>query len=148
MTVVAYLFVLRQATPIFHVAYLLSPALKLFRFPTRFLIVVELGLALARGRRRDAASLRSGRTLAVALAHSALIAADLRGNGDSISSFTSPGRIRWCRRVTGSRRPDGELVRAGTPQPRTFTPRHRDAHRRTFQLAHGWATLAPYFQLT
>ena len=46
MTVVAYLLVLGQATPVFHVAYLLVPGLKLFRFPTRFLIVVELGLAL------------------------------------------------------------------------------------------------------
>src|SRR5207237_8081701 len=46
MTVVAYLFVLGQATPVFNAAYLLIPGLKLFRFPTRFLIVVELGLAL------------------------------------------------------------------------------------------------------
>src|SRR5262249_8497631 len=46
MTLVAYLFVLGRATPAFHVAYLLIPGMSMFRFPTRFLIVVELGLAL------------------------------------------------------------------------------------------------------
>src|SRR5258708_8977833 len=46
MTLAAYLFVLGAATPVFRVAYLLLPGMKLFRFPTRFLIVVELGLAL------------------------------------------------------------------------------------------------------
>jgi hypothetical protein len=38
-------------------------------------------------------------------------------------------------------------VRAGTPQPRTFTPRHRDMHRRTFQIARGWADVEPYYEL-
>src|SRR5258708_35921355 len=46
MSLAAYLFVLGAATPVFRVAYLLLPGMKLFRFPTRFLIVVELGLAL------------------------------------------------------------------------------------------------------
>jgi hypothetical protein len=40
-----------------------------------------------------------------------------------------------------------EVVRADTSQPRTFTPRHRDVHVRTFLLAHGWADVGPYFQL-
>ena len=46
MTLVAYFLVLGRATPVFRVAYELLPGLKLFRFPTRFLIVVELGIAL------------------------------------------------------------------------------------------------------
>ena len=46
MTLLAYLFVLGNATPVFLMAYLVLPGMKLFRFPTRFLIVVELGLAL------------------------------------------------------------------------------------------------------
>ena len=46
MTIVAYLFVLGAATPVFKVAYTLVPGMSMFRFPTRFLIVVELGIAL------------------------------------------------------------------------------------------------------
>jgi hypothetical protein len=43
--------------------------------------------------------------------------------------------------------PSLEVVRAGSAQPRTFSPRHRVAHRRAFQLAHGWSDVTPYFQL-
>ena len=49
MTVLGYLFVLGSATPVFHVAYLVIPGMKMFRFPTRFLFIVELGLALLAG---------------------------------------------------------------------------------------------------
>jgi len=38
-------------------------------------------------------------------------------------------------------------IRADTPQPRTFTPRHRDLHRRTFLMAEGWSNVAPYFAI-
>jgi hypothetical protein len=43
--------------------------------------------------------------------------------------------------------PAVDTVRADSSQPRTFTPRHRDLHIRTFFLAHGWADVAPYFKL-
>jgi hypothetical protein len=36
-------------------------------------------------------------------------------------------------------------VHADNLSPRTYTPHHRDLHRRTFQLAHGWADVQPYF---
>jgi len=39
------------------------------------------------------------------------------------------------------------LVAADAPNPRTFTPRHRDLHRAAFQAAHGWADVAPYFAM-
>src|SRR5262249_28939669 len=40
-----------------------------------------------------------------------------------------------------------KLIEADTPDPRTFTPRHRDLHRTAFQAAHGWADVAPYFAM-
>jgi hypothetical protein len=39
------------------------------------------------------------------------------------------------------------FIRADGPQPRTFTPQHRDLHIQGFLLAHGWANLDPYFKL-
>ena len=148
MTVVAYLFVLGQATPVFRVAYLLLPGLSLFRFPTRFLIVVELGLALlaAAGLTRLGADLArrwpspSRLPSAVVMTICAATALDLFVHQPRQNPLV-PAR-EWLAPPASV-----EVVRVGSPQPRTFTPRHRDAHRRTFQLARGWADVASYFQL-
>ena len=148
MTVVAYLFVLGQATPVFHAAYLLIPGLKLFRFPTRFLIVVELGLALLaalgvtrlRGDLTRRWPMPSRLPALIAGAICAATAIDLFIHQPRQNPMV-PAR-EWLAPPASA-----DVVRADTPQPRTFTPRHRDAHRRTFQLARGWADTAPYFQL-
>ena len=148
MTLVSYLFVLGQATPIYKIAYLLIPGLKLFRFPTRFLIVVELGLAVlaAIGLTRLRSDLQrrlgtaSSIPAAVAMALCAATVGDLwfhqpRQNPlvPARDWLTAPASVA--------------AVLADTNQPRTFTPRHRDLHRRTFQLARGWADVGPYYAL-
>lgn len=148
MTVLAYLFVLGQATPVFRVAYLLIPGMDLFRFPTRFLIVVELGLALlaAFGLTRLRADLTrrwpapSRGPALVASAICAATAVDLFIHQPRQNPMV-PAR-EWLAppRVV-------DAIRGDTAQPRTFTPRHRDEHRRTFQVARGWADVTPYFRL-
>ena len=40
-----------------------------------------------------------------------------------------------------------QMILADTPQPRTFTPRHRDLHRGAFLAARGWTDVRPYFEL-
>lgn len=148
MALVACLFVLGQATPVFHVAYLLIPGLKLFRFPTRFLIVVELGLALLAAfgltRLRDDLARRwpspSRLPMCVVLAICAVTALDLFIHQPRQNPMVAARE--WL-----APPPSVDAIRAGSPPPRTFSPRHRDAHRRTFLLAHGWADVAPYFQL-
>ncbi len=40
-----------------------------------------------------------------------------------------------------------QAIHADSPQPRTFTPRHRELHRRAFQQALGWVDTTPYFEL-
>ena len=131
MTLLAYLFVLGAATPVFRIAYLLIPGLKMFRFPTRFLIVVELGLAVlgAIGLTRLRADLAGP---VPAGSRSATPFAD-RGHGSALRrqidlwSFTSLGRTRWSRRAIGwRRRPTAPPSSSPTrPHPRTFTPGHR-----------------------
>jgi hypothetical protein len=148
MTLVAYLFVLGAATPAFRIAYVLLPGMKLFRFPTRFLIVVELGLALlaavgltrlrADAMRRWAPPSRVPDVIVLAIC--AGTAVDLLIHQPRQNPMV-PARS-WL-----TAPPSVGVIHADTPQPRTFTPRHRDLHRRTFQIAHGWSNVEPYFGL-
>jgi hypothetical protein len=148
MTILAYLFVLGAATPVFRVAYELLPGMKLFRFPTRFLIVVELGLALlgAVGLTRLRADLAqrwkapSRVPDLIVLAICLVTALDLFVHQPRQNPMV-PARD-W---LAAPRAVD--VIRADSAQPRTFTPRHRDVHRQAFMLAHGWANVEPYFEL-
>ncbi len=151
MTVLAYLFVLGQATPVYRVAYLLLPGLKMFRFPTRFLIVVELGLALlaavglTRLRAdllvtRVASAFRGKAPALIAVALCAVTALDLFIHQPRQNPMV-PAR-EWLAPPAAV-----QTIRAGSPEPRTFTPRHRDLHRRTFLLAKGWTNVTPYLEL-
>lgn len=147
MTLLGYFIVLGAATPVYRVIYLVIPGMKLFRFPTRFLIVVELGLALlgAIGLTRLRADL--GRRPAttrvagpIAMALCAVTVVDLIAHQPRQNPMV---RARdWL-----AAPPSVEVIRRETSQPRTFTPRHRDLHRRMFLAAHGWTDVRPYFEL-
>lgn len=144
MTIVAMLFVLGRTTPVYRVAYLLIPGLKMFRFPTRFLIVVELGLALLAAfgltrLRQDLAS-RARAAAMVPIAICAMTAIDLTVH-QSLQNPMVPGDA-WLAPPRAV-----EIVHADTPQPRTFTPRHRDFHRAAFLRASGWSDVRPYFEM-
>jgi Bacterial membrane protein YfhO len=150
LTLVAYFFVLGAATPVFRVAYLLIPGMKTFRFPTRFLIVVELGLAilaavgLTRIRRDlepsgDASGFRRKAPVLVPVALCALTALDLFVHQPRQNPMV-PAR-EWL-----APPPSVSVVHAGG-EPRTFTPRHRDLHRLAFLHAEGWKDVRPYFDL-
>ncbi len=148
MTLVAYLLVLGPATPVFRVAYLLIPGMKLFRFPTRFLIVVELGLALlgAIGLTRLGADLERLLRKSSPLPRAIVLAVCV---GTALDLFLHQPRQNPM--VSGrdwlAAPPAVEVVRADSSQPRTLTPRYRDLHTRTFVRAHGWADVSPYFAL-
>ena len=148
MTLVAYLLVLGPATPAFRMAYELIPGMKLFRFPTRFLIVVELGLALLAAigltrlredmQRRWQAPSRIPELVALALC--AGTAVDLWVHQPRQNPMVPAAEWLAAPRTVGT-------VRADSAEPRTFTPRHRELHRRAFQLANGWTDTAPYLAL-
>jgi len=151
LTLVAYLFVLGAATPVFHVAYWVIPGLKLFRFPTRFLIVVELGLALLGAigltrLRTDLAASGIGAAFngrapaAIAIAICAATAIDLFVHQPRQNPMV-PARD-WLAPPASV-----AVVHGGGSPPRTFTPRHRDLHRLTFMQAQGWKNVQPYFDL-
>ena len=161
MTLVAYLFVLGNATPVFRVAYLLIPGLKLFRFPTRFLIVVELGLALlaAVGLTRLQSDL-AGVVARRAEASAAYVASAFRRKLPAIAAIAICAATALDLFIHQPRQnpmvsarewlappASADLVRAGGTQPRTFTPQHRDLHRATFVRASGWANVTPYYEM-
>ena len=148
LTIVAYLFVLGRATPVFHLAYLVIPGLAQFRFPTRFLVVVDLGLALLGGigltRLRAALAARAGAASRLPAAIATVIcvatAADLFVNQPPQNPMVPADT--WL-----APPPTVAALHAASGAPRTFTPRHRDLHRRTFQEAKGWADVEPYFNV-
>ena len=150
MTVLGYLFVLGSATPVFHVAYLVIPGMKMFRFPTRFLFIVELGLALLAGlgltRLRGDLTRRLNGTsgadaaastripVVVVTAICALTVVDLAIHQPRQNPMV-PAR-EWLAPPASV-----AIVNADGTEPRTFTPWVRSLHRRTFQEAAGWANL-------
>jgi hypothetical protein len=148
MTLLAYLFVLGNATPVFLVAYLVLPGMKLFRFPTRFLIVVELGLALlaAFGLMRLRADLERSAKMSARLARGVALAVCF---ATAMDLFIHQPRQNPMVPANAWLAPPRavDIVHAGSPEPRTFTPHHRDLHRYTFLRAHGWANVEPYFEL-
>ena len=148
LTLVAYACVLGRATPVFHVLYLIVPGMKLFRFPTRFLIVVELGLAvlaalgLARLRKdiERAWPPPSHVALIVTAGICAVTMLDLFVHQPRQNPMV-PAQ-NWLAAPASV-----AVVHADTPQPRTFTPRHRDMHRVAFTVAQGWKNVTPYFEM-
>jgi hypothetical protein len=148
LTILAYLLVLGRATPVFHAAYVLVPGMRLFRFPTRFLIVVELGIALlgAFGLTRLRTDLArrwpapSWMPSLVVMGICALTALDLLVHQPRQNPMVPANA--WLAPPASV-----ELVRSTAGQPRTFTPHHRDVHRRAFQEAQGWENVEPYYRL-
>ena len=148
MTILAYLFVLGAATPVFKVAYLLIPGMKTFRFPTRFLIVVELGLAVLgaigltrlRADMQERFSAVSRAPVWIATAICAITAVDLWYHQPRQNPMVPAGE--WLAPPATA-----QLILAETPHPRTFTPRQRELHRGAFLAARGWADVRPYFDL-
>jgi hypothetical protein len=146
LTILAYFCVLGRATPLFHVVYSVVPGMKTFRFPTRFLIVVELGLAVlaAIGLTHVRAALarhhRPTVPIAVGVGVCVLTIVDL---------FIYQPRQNPIVRAQDwlAAPPIVSILQRDTPAPRTFTPRHRDVHRLAFDEARGWADVAPFYRL-
>ncbi len=152
MTLVGYLFVLGAATPVFRVAYLLIPGMSLFRFPTRFLIVVELGLALlaAVGLTRLRGDLRrrwpdSREPIRRHPPYSVVIVAAVCRSPPR-SFLHQPRQNPIVPAATGSPAGERGIVRGDAAEPRTFTPRLATSTG-GFQRARGWADVGPYFEV-
>ncbi len=148
MTVVAYLFVLGPSTPVFTIAYHVVPGMSTFRLPTRFLIVVELGLAISAAvgltRLHSELTRRSGRRswLPGLIVGGLCIATAVDLFIHQPRQNPMVGGEQWLRP------PDSVLaIRRDRPDSRTYTPQQYSLHIAAFDQARGWTTVEPYFRL-
>jgi hypothetical protein len=149
ITLTAFAFMLGRQTPVYYLAYLLVPGLSRFRAPTRFMVVVELGLVLlaAIGLTRVGAELkqRFGSTSrlprVIQIAVCVVTALDLL--------YHQPRQNAFVRAIDWLAPPrTASIVLADSAAPRTFTPHHRDIHRRVHaREAFAWKHVEPYFRL-
>jgi hypothetical protein len=149
MTLTSFFFILGPRTPIYYLAYLLIPGMARFRAPTRFMVVVELGLVLlaAIGLTRVGAELKERWGAASRLPRWIQIgvcvatALDLLYHQPRQNAFVPAGEWLAMPRTA-------EIIRADSSAPRTFTPHHRDIHRVAHRgPAQGWKNIEPYYKL-
>jgi hypothetical protein len=136
MTAIAFAFMLGPHTPIYYAAFKLVPGMDAFRAPTRFMVIVDLGLVLlaAIGLTR----LRAPHLVKVAIG--AITVADLVFHQARWNPMV-PAR-EWLNMPRTA-----EIIKADSSTARTFTPQHRDIHRDTHDRTAGWRNLDPYFRL-
>jgi hypothetical protein len=140
------LLVLGRNTPVFYFAWKYMPGMGQFRFPTRFLVVVDLALALLGGLglaafRRDCIRLlakhapRVPNMLAVALVLGTAL--DLFANQSHQNPFVPASE--WLR-------PPAAVSALGkqVTQARFYAPLHNDFHMQAFRIARGWSNLDAY----
>jgi len=146
--IVAYGLVLGPWIPLYRFAFDHLPGLSFFRFPTRFLFVVELALALLGGLGLTwlgevlaRSRLGARHTLApvvmmiviVAVAVFDLVFHNARQNplADAARWLTPPGSVA--------------LIKAGGNRERYHSPTAVNLHMMAFEKAQGWSRLEPYY---
>lgn len=149
MTLTALGFILGPRTPFYYAAFVLIPGMSRFRAPTRFMVVVELGLVLlaAIGLTRVGAELRQRWSGAARLPRLIQIAVCLVTALDLL--YHQPRQNAFVRASDWLAPPrTADIILADSPAPRTFTSHHRDIHRRVHvREAYAWKTVEPYFKL-
>lgn len=146
IAVVSMALVLGLHTPIYHLAWKYMPGMGQFRFPTRFLVVVDLAIALlgALGLgllRKDCSRLLAIRApnvpnlLAVAIVLGTAL--DLFANQSHQNPFVPASE--WLK-------PPAAVAQLGNQaaKARFYAPLHNDLHMQAFRMARGWSNLDPY----
>jgi hypothetical protein len=149
LTITALAFILGPHTPVYYLAHVLVPGMSRFRAPTRFMVVLELGLVLlaAVGLTKVGAELKqrwNGATRLPRLIQIGVCVAtalDLFIHQPRQNAFVPASQWLAAPRTA-------TIVRADTAAPRTYTPHHRAIHRRVHDReARGWSNVEPYFTL-
>ncbi len=144
----AYGLVLGRATPLFGLAFRVLPGLATFRFPTRFLFIVELALALLGGlgltvleeflehRRRRGVGRLSASLVAIIIV--SMTATELIYHNRRQNPLVDADR--WLARPASA-----AAILASRESGRVYSPGHQRLHTVAFSLAGGWSgDLGPY----
>ncbi|MCX6138055.1 MAG: YfhO family protein [Ignavibacteriales bacterium] len=134
--IAAFLLVLGPNTPVFEAAFHILPGMSYFRFPTRFLFIVDASLAFLAAFGITAAVRRYGlRTgwILVALAAADLFYVQLRQNPVApMNTWATPPATAW------------EILQ-DTSDYRIYSLGGKETHTAAFSAAHGWqGSLQPY----
>jgi hypothetical protein len=145
----AFTMVLGPNTPLFHLAWKYLPGMGRFRFPTRFLFVVDLVLCVLGGMGLSLLRPLLDRLLAraaprvVSLLPAALVfgtAVDLFAHQSHQNPFVPASE--WLAKPSAL-----NVLGDSLSEVRLFSPMHRAFHRSAFQEARGWADLQAYREL-
>jgi len=144
----AYGLVLGRATPLFGIAFGALPGMSTFRFPTRFLFIVELALALLGGlgltvleefledRRRRGIGRLSASLVAIIIV--SMTAAELIYHNRRQNPLVDADR--WLTRPASA-----ATILASHQSGRVYSPGSQRLHTAAFYLAGGWrGDLGPY----
>jgi len=147
LAALSYLLVLGKNTPVFGWAFAVVPGMRYFRFPTRFLVFVELGLALlaAFGLAAMLEKLRGARRSSIAALVIAVTAADLWIH--QMRQVPQVERERWLSPIGTEQFLSAARARGGEPW-RYYTLDASLVHVQTYHAAKGWSgDLTPYVRL-
>jgi hypothetical protein len=137
-TLVAFMLMLGARTPVYYAAHVLVPGMNRFRAPTRFLVVIELSLALLAAIGLTRVRARFGRSIAVAIC--VVTALDLLVHQPRQNPMVPADQWLAAPATVA-------MVRGDTAAPRTLSPHHRDIHRNMYDHDEGWTDLRPYFAI-
>ena len=147
LAVLSYLLVLGENTPVFGWVFAGVPGMRYFRFPTRFLVFVELGIALLAGFGLAAFLEQLGgvRRSVVAAAVIAVTAADLWVH--QMRQVPQVDRERWLSPIGTEQFLSAARARSAEPW-RYYTLDAALVHAQTYHGAKGWSgDLTPYVRL-
>ncbi len=147
----AYLLVLGRATPLYRLAFDIIPGMSTFRFPTRFLFIVELALALLGGlgftvleeyldgRKRPGKRRLFGPIVVTAVC--VISAVDLIYHNGRQNPLADAGR--WLARPASA-----SAILSSSEGGRVYSPGSQKLHVAGFYRAQGWSgDLGPYLDL-
>lgn len=149
--VVSYLIVLGNITPVYRVAFKLVPLFSMFRLPTRWLFVVDLGLAVLAGlgltylQRSIAERREQNRRELISASAAVLLAAatviDLVYHNARQNPFADADR--WLADPGTA-----AIIKDSGEDGRVFSPGTSKAHMRVFEASGGWSgDLSRYYNL-
>ncbi|MGH7821216.1 MAG: YfhO family protein, partial [Candidatus Binatia bacterium] len=148
MSLLSYLLVLGPATPLLRLAHAWFPGMAYFRFPTRFLVLVDLGLALLAGFGLAIvlARVRSQR-LRAAIAAAVLVVTAIDLWVHQMRQVPLVDRSAWTSPI-----PTADWLRERVAAPdgpwRYYSLDSTVVHTATFHEAGGWSgDLSPYLRL-
>lgn len=144
IAVICQLLVLGKHTPLFHLAWQHLPGMGRFRFPTRFLVVVDLVLALLGGIGLSLLQRDLRRWLATRAPNIPHLVAPAIVVATALDLFINQSHQNPFVPAEDWLADPPSLADVDKSSARLYAPFHNDLHMLAFRVARGWSNLEPY----